>query len=83
MLHGTLIEGTFQDSVTHSSVFDMISTFPARAMGSREHGLREGARADLVLFEAQSAPEVLLHQAARAIVFKNGKVVAEAGRPLW
>ena len=45
-------------------VFDMISTFPARAMGLREHGLREGARADLVLFEAQSAPEVLLHQAA-------------------
>jgi cytosine/creatinine deaminase len=64
-------------------VFDMISTFPARAMGLREHGLREGARADLVLFDAQSAPEVLLHQATRAMVFKNGKVVAEAGRSLW
>jgi cytosine deaminase len=64
-------------------VFDMITTFPAKATGLKDYGVREGARADLVLFDATSAPEVLLHKAERSLVFKNGKVVAQAGRTLW
>jgi cytosine/creatinine deaminase len=64
-------------------VFDMITTFPAKATGLKDHGVHEGARADLVLFDAPSAPEVLLQKAERTLVFKNGKVVAQAGRTLW
>jgi cytosine deaminase len=64
-------------------VFDMITTFPGKATGQKDYGVREGARADLVLFDAPSAPEVLLHKAERTLVFKNGKVVVQAGRALW
>jgi cytosine deaminase len=64
-------------------VFDMITTFPGKATGLKDYGLQEGGRADLVLFDAASAPEVLLHQAERTLVFKNGKVVAQAGRTMW
>jgi len=63
-------------------VFDLITTCPARALGLKDHGVREGARADLILFDAASAPEALLHQAERSYVFKNGTVVARDGRPV-
>ncbi len=68
-------------------VFDLITTCPGTALdlavGRKDYGLREGGRADLVLWDAESAPHVLLHQARPAFVFKNGKVVVEAGRALW
>jgi cytosine deaminase len=65
------------------SVFDLITTCPGQAIGLKDYGLHEGGRADLVLFDADSAPHVLCYQAGRALVFKNGKVVAQAGRCLW
>lgn len=68
-------------------VFDLITTFPGTALdlavGRKDYGLREGGRADLVLWDAESAPQVLLQQARPAFVFKNGRVVVEAGRALW
>lgn len=64
-------------------IFDMITTCPGRAMGLKDFGLREGGRADLVLFDAESARDVVLHEVGPALVFKNGKVVAQAGRCLW
>jgi cytosine deaminase len=65
------------------NVFDMLTTCPAQAMGLKDYGLREGGRADLVLWDAGSVPEVLTSQAGRAMVFKNGRIVAQAGRCLW
>jgi cytosine deaminase len=65
------------------TVFDMITTCPAQAMGLRDYGLREGGVADLVLWDAQSAAQVLTSQSERALVFKNGRVVAQAGHCLW
>jgi cytosine deaminase len=65
------------------SVFDMITSCPAQAMGLKDYGLREGGVADLVLWDAQSVPQVLTSQSERALVFKNGRVVAQAGHCLW
>ena len=67
-------------------VFDLITTCPGTALdlagGRKDYGLREGGRADLVLWDAQSAPDVILQQAKPAFVFKNGKMVVEGGRTL-
>jgi cytosine deaminase len=64
-------------------VFDMITTCPAQAIGLKDYGLREGGVADLVLWDAQSVAQVLTSQSERALVFKNGRVVAQAGHCLW
>ena len=68
-------------------VFDLITTYPGAALdlavGRKDYGLREGGRADLVLWDAESAPQVLLQQIRPAFVFKGGTVVVEAGRALW
>jgi cytosine/creatinine deaminase len=64
-------------------VFDMITTCPAQAMGLKDYGLREGGRADLVLWDAQSVAQVVTSQSERALVFKNGRLVAQAGQCLW
>lgn len=64
-------------------IFDMITTCPAEAMQLADYGLREGGRADLVLWDATSVQEVLTSQSERALVLKNGRIVAQAGRCLW
>ena len=68
-------------------VFDLITTCPGTALdqaaGRKDYGLREGGRADLVLWDAESAPLVLMHEAKPVFVFKSGKVVAEGGHALW
>jgi cytosine deaminase len=63
-------------------VFDLITTCPGKSLGLEDYGLREGGAADLVLWEAESAPQVVLHQAKPLYVLKNGKVVVQAGRAL-
>lgn len=44
---------------------------------------QRGGRADLLLFEAASVRDVILHQIGPAMVLKAGRLVAEGGRPLW
>ncbi|MBE3580946.1 MAG: amidohydrolase family protein [Thermoanaerobacteraceae bacterium] len=41
-----------------------------------DYGLRPGARADLVVLEAESPAEAVITQAAKAYVFKGGRLVA-------
>lgn len=64
-------------------VFDMITTCPATSLGLKDHGMRVGAKADLVLFNAESAPQAIVDETPRAMVFKEGRVVAQSGRALW
>lgn len=66
--------GTFTDL---ERVFDMGTVNPARAMGRTDHGIREGARADLVLLDAPGAAEAILDQAPRRLVMKNGRILWE------
>lgn len=65
------------------SAFDMVSTCPAQALGLDQHGVREGGRADLILRDAESVAHAVADEATRALVFKNGRVVAQSGRALW
>ena len=58
------------------SLFDMITTRPAEALGIRDYGLREGNAADLVVFAAPSEMDALRLVAPRRLVLRAGKVVA-------
>jgi cytosine deaminase len=49
----------------------------ASILGIEDYGLRVGARADLVVLEADNAPGALREQATRRWVIRAGRVVAE------
>jgi cytosine deaminase len=59
--------------------FDCVSTLGARACGFGEYGLREGARADLVLVDAATVAHAIVARPARKLVVANGRVVARQG----
>lgn len=57
---------------------DAVTANPAKAWGIQdEFGIRPGARADLVLLDAESWPEALRLQATRLAVWFRGRQVAE------
>jgi cytosine deaminase len=61
-------------------LLDLITTNPARAIGLRDYGLVEGARADLVVLDARDAAQAITEQAEKLYVIKNGRVVARNQR---
>jgi cytosine deaminase len=58
------------------TLFDMITTKPALALGIANYGLHEGSPADLVVFEAPSEMDALRLIAPRRLVLRGGRVVA-------
>jgi cytosine deaminase len=58
------------------TLFDMITTRPAQALGIANYGLTEGSPADLVVFAAPSEMDALRLIARRRLVLRGGKVVA-------
>jgi cytosine deaminase len=58
------------------TLFDMITTRPAQALGIANYGLNEGSPADLVVFAAPSEMDALRLIAPRRLVLRGGKVVA-------
>lgn len=58
--------------------FDSITVNAARAMGIEDYGLHVGARADLVLLQANDPIEAIRLKATRLAVVKAGKVVARS-----
>jgi len=60
------------------TVFDMITVSGARALGVRDHELRVGNPANLVVLEGRSLRETLIHHAAPRAVISRGVVVAES-----
>jgi cytosine/creatinine deaminase len=57
-------------------LIDMMTTYPARALGLPAYGLQEGAHADLVVFAAPSAMDAIRLVAPRRLVLRRGRVVA-------
>lgn len=60
------------------TLYDMITTRAARAMGVRDHALRVGAPANLVVLDAPDVLEALREHAAPAAVVSRGTLVDQA-----
>jgi cytosine/creatinine deaminase len=60
------------------TVFDMITTNPARALRLEGYGIEPGDRADLVLIGAGSVRDALRLLPPRRAVFHGGRLVAES-----
>jgi cytosine deaminase len=58
----------------------MVTDDAARMLGLPGYGLVPGARADLVILDAETAHEALREQAPRRWVLRGGRVVAETVR---
>ena len=58
--------------------FLSVTATPARILGLEGYGLAPGCNADLVLLDAGSTVEAIRLRAARKMVIRRGKVVAEA-----
>jgi cytosine deaminase len=59
---------------------DMLTTHPARILRLPDHGLTVGGRADLVVWDAERAEEVVRALAACRVVVKAGRVTVEHSR---
>ena len=58
-------------------VFNLMTYNGARALGLKDYGLREGMKANLVVFEGRGLREVLSEIRPRKMVISNGKIVYE------
>jgi cytosine deaminase len=58
------------------TMLDFVTTRAARCLGLGEYGLAEGARADLVLFDARTPTDAVRTLASRLVVVSRGRVVA-------
>ena len=58
------------------TLFDMITTRPAEALGISNYGLSEGDPADLVVFAAPSEMDALRLIAPRRFVLRGGRIVS-------
>ena len=59
--------------------FDCVSHAAARGCGFDDYGLHPGARADLVLVDAQSVAHAVVARPKRRLVVANGRIVARNG----
>jgi cytosine/adenosine deaminase-related metal-dependent hydrolase len=59
--------------------FDCVSGTAARACGFADYGLHAGARADLVLVDADTLAHALVARPPRKLVVANGRIVAREG----
>ncbi|WP_061163244.1 amidohydrolase family protein [Caballeronia temeraria] len=59
--------------------FDCVSDAAARGCGFADYGLRAGARADLVLVDAETVAHAVVARPKRKLVVANGRIVARDG----
>jgi len=59
--------------------FDCVSNAAARGCRFTDYGLHAGARADLVLVEAETVAHAVAARPVRKLVVANGRVVARQG----
>jgi cytosine deaminase len=59
-----------------SVLLDMITTAPAKTMRISDYGIRQGARANLVLLGADSVKEAIRTSASRDVLIRNGRIVS-------
>jgi cytosine deaminase len=60
--------------------FRMLTDYPARILRLPDYGLAPGARADLVLWEADRLEEIITAQAPPCTAIKRGRVTVEHER---
>jgi cytosine/creatinine deaminase len=56
--------------------FEMVTDAPARLLGLEDYGLREGARADLLITDATDAADLVASGPLARCVLMNGRIVA-------
>jgi cytosine/creatinine deaminase len=61
-------------------LLDLITVNPARAIGLKDSGLAEGARADLVVLDAADPAQAITEQSEKLWVVKSGRIVARNTR---
>lgn len=82
MLLLTQLTHMTSDEELHS-VWAMGTENAARALQvDADYGLAVGCRGDMMVLDEPSAPEAILHQAARRFVIKAGRLIAADGRLL-
>ena len=60
-----------------TTLLDMVTHRPAQALGfGGEYGLRQGARADLVVMASESPGTVVVERPDRLLVFHSGQIVS-------
>ena len=59
--------------------FDCVSSAAASGCGFADYGLHAGARADLVLVDAETLAHAVVARPARKLVIANGRIVARSG----
>ena len=60
-----------------STLLEMVTVRPAEALGfGGAYGLREGARADLVVMASESPGTVVVERPERLVVLHSGRVVS-------
>jgi cytosine/adenosine deaminase-related metal-dependent hydrolase len=59
--------------------FDCVSHTAARGCGFADYGLHVGARADLVLVDAETVAHAVAARPVRKLVVANGRIVARDG----
>lgn len=59
------------------TVLPMITTNPAKALGLKNYGIKEGFNADMVLLDTKNYSDVILDIPQRLFVIKSGKIVYE------
>jgi cytosine deaminase len=69
---------TGQDAMR--ACFEAVTTTPARILGLDGYGIAVGCHADLVLLDAADAVEAIRLRAARRMVMRRGRVIAESPR---
>ncbi len=62
------------------ALVDTVTIHPARIMRLPDHGLAQGCRADLVLWECERVEDVVAALAPRAAVIKDGRLTVELER---
>jgi cytosine deaminase len=60
--------------------FDMVTVNNAKTMGLKDYGLHVGAKASLVVLDANDPIEALRLRAARLYVVANGRIISKTAR---
>jgi cytosine deaminase len=60
--------------------FRAVTSTPAAILGLEGYGLQPGCHADLVLLDAADPVEAIRLRAARRMVMRRGKIIAESPR---
>ena len=66
-----------------AQVYAMITAVPARLMGLQNYGLREGARADLVITDCEDVIDLISRGPDRMLVVSGGQPVSERPGSSW